>query len=74
MHSLVHAQARRLEAEVGRLQAQAQAPAKDAPSRLTLAKLHTELKLKDERLRQLRAAIKTLETNLADLLKEKTDL
>jgi uncharacterized protein YlxW (UPF0749 family) len=52
----------------------AAAPKEDAPNRLNMQKLHSELKSKDERLRQLRAAIKALEGKLASLLKEKTDL
>ncbi len=67
-------QARHQEAEIQRLTTLASIPREDAPSRLTVQKLHTELKLKDERLRQLRAAIKTLEGKLMGLLKDKTDL
>jgi hypothetical protein len=45
----------------------------DAPSRAAVQKMQSELKQKDGRLRQLRAAIKALEAKLAELLQDKTD-
>ncbi len=71
---LYGSQARAQDAEISRLSHLAAQPRDDAPSRVTVQKLHTELKLKDERLRQLRSAIKALEGKLSELLKEKTDL
>lgn len=69
-------QARRYESELASLRGElaSMAPKEEAPSRSTLQRLASELKVKDERLKQLRAAIKALEGKLASLLKEKTDL
>ncbi|KAF8064552.1 hypothetical protein HT031_003352 [Scenedesmus sp. PABB004] len=78
MRKNYEAQAQRQDAEVQRLTAAlAAAPREDpnAPSaRQALHKLAAEARLKDERLRQLRAAIKALEGKLSQLLKDKTDL
>ncbi|WIA18956.1 hypothetical protein OEZ85_003625 [Tetradesmus obliquus] len=71
-------QAQRQDAEIQRLTAAlAAAPREDsaAPNtRQALQKMAAEVRLKDERLRQLRGAIKALEGKLAQLLKDKTDL
>jgi hypothetical protein len=71
-------QTQRQEAEIQRLTAAVAAAPRDGPagtsSKATMQKIAAEMRLKDERLRQLRGAIKTLETKLAQLLKDKTDL
>eukprot|EP00879_Flechtneria_rotunda_P017649 GHRR01018501.1.p1 GENE.GHRR01018501.1~~GHRR01018501.1.p1 ORF type:complete len:2335 (+),score=1054.13 GHRR01018501.1:417-7421(+) len=72
------AQLKHKDSEIQRLSAAIAAAPKEEPSapnnRLALQKMATELRLKDERMRQLRGAIKALEGKLTQLLKEKTDL
>jgi hypothetical protein len=65
---------RQRDAELERLKAAlAAAKPEDAPSRTAVHKMQSELRQKDGRLRQLRAAIKALEAKLAELLQDKTD-
>lgn len=66
-------QIRKLEDTIASLKAELLKPRDDAPSRLMVGKLHAAAKLKDEKLRQLRDAIKTLEMRLIDALKKDAD-
>eukprot|EP00878_Enallax_costatus_P003415 GHUV01003625.1.p1 GENE.GHUV01003625.1~~GHUV01003625.1.p1 ORF type:complete len:1706 (+),score=714.87 GHUV01003625.1:54-5120(+) len=78
MRRKYEAQAQRQDSDIQRLTAALAAAPKEDPnapnSKLAMQKMATEVRLKDERLRQLRGAIKALEGKLAQLLKDKTDL
>jgi len=74
LHLEADAQLKHREAEVERLsRALAAAKQDDAPSRAAVQRMQSDLKQKDGRLRQLRAAIKALEGKLTELLRDKTD-
>ncbi|GIL43063.1 hypothetical protein Vafri_829 [Volvox africanus] len=64
--------AARSEAE-SRAAAAAKAARDEGPTKAHLQKLNTQLKTKDEMLRQLRAAIKALEAKLTQVMKEHAD-
>jgi hypothetical protein len=66
-------QIRGLEQEIDRLKAELERPRDDAPSRVLADRLAAELRRKDERLRKLDAAVKTIQGELAEALKRKAD-
>lgn len=66
-------QIRALEQEIDRLKAELDRPRDDAPSRVLADRLAAELRRKDERLRKLDAAVKTIQGELAEALKKKAD-
>lgn len=67
-------QLRGRDAEIERLtKALAAAKPEDAPGRAAAARMASDLRAKDGRLRQLRGAIKALEAKLAELLQDKAD-
>ncbi|KAG1678296.1 hypothetical protein FOA52_013917 [Chlamydomonas sp. UWO 241] len=67
------AQVSALEAQIRRLQDELSRPRDDAPSRILAERLGAELRRKDERLRKLDAAVKTIQGQLADALKKRAD-
>jgi hypothetical protein len=68
LHTQQHAQ------ETALLMVQASSVQEESLPRGTLARLQSELHAKDERLGQLRSAIKTLESKLHSVLRDRADM
>ncbi|GFR41280.1 hypothetical protein Agub_g1955 [Astrephomene gubernaculifera] len=69
-------QVKQLKEQMQRVQAEAEARAvarDEGPTKAQLQKLSSQVKMKDEMLRQLKAAIKTLEAKLTQVMKEHAD-
>lgn len=77
LHAFPHTpQLKQAQDDAARAQAEAEARAAardEGPTKAQLSKLGSQLKLKDEMLRQLKAAIKALEAKLTQVMKEHAD-